>query len=155
VARLKPTKTATAPVLMTQACFRAPSIGRTGVSRALCEAARSAVADSSCLGSGSAAKTLVRPCIGRLSVAAGTARARWLWQLAAACRAAVLLDMTAKAGKALGPMLPASARECWPFFVVLGSCHAALQGRPRFAVNRLGTPDWWLSPPPTAPRACR
>ena len=61
----------------------------------------------------------------------GTARARWLRQLATACWAEVLLVITAEAGGALGPMLPASARERWPFFVLRGSCHAALPDQPR------------------------
>jgi len=64
------------------------------------------------------AKTLVRPSIRRLSVVAGTARARWLWQLAMACWTDVLTIIAADAGRSLGPMLPASARERWPFFVV-------------------------------------
>ena len=126
----KRTETAAAPVLMTQACFRAPSIERMVASRALCEASRSAAADSPRLGSGSVAKTLVRPCIRRLSVVAGTARTRWLWQLAAACWAAVLTAMFAEAGRALGPMLTASAREHWPSFVVRDSCHTALPDQP-------------------------
>eukprot|EP01043_Picozoa_sp_COSAG02_P029628 COSAG02_NODE_1853_length_10660_cov_23.960231_6_plen_217_part_00 len=111
---------------MTQAYFRAPSIGRMWSPRTLCEAARSAAADFPCLGSGSTAKTLVRPCFRRLSVAGGTARARWLWQLAAVCWAAMLPGMGVEAGRALGPMLPTSARERWPFFPARGSCHAAL-----------------------------
>ena len=94
--------------------------------RPVCETARSAAADSPCLGSGSATKTLVHACIGRVSVAAGTARARWLRQLAAACWAEVSPTTTAEASRALGPMLPASARERWPFFVLRDSCHAAL-----------------------------
>eukprot|EP01044_Picomonas_judraskeda_P036956 COSAG03_NODE_16557_length_398_cov_0.842809_1_plen_61_part_01 len=57
--------------------------------RSVCEAASSAAADPPCLGSGSATKTLVHPCIGRVSVAAGTARARWLRQRAAVCWAEV------------------------------------------------------------------
>ncbi len=119
-------KTATAPVLMTAGWVRAPSMGRTGATRALCEAARSAAADSLCLGSGSTAKTLVRPCIRRLSVVAGTARARCLRQLAAVRWAEVLPITTTKAGRALGPMLPASARERWPYCVLRDSCHSAL-----------------------------
>ena len=98
--------------------------------RALCEAARSATADSLCLGSGSTAKTLVRPCIRRLSVVAGTARARWLWQLAMACWADVLSTIAFEAGRSLGPMLPASAQERWPFFVMRDSCHAAVPDQP-------------------------
>ena len=98
--------------------------------RPVCEAARSAAADSPCLGSGSAAKTLVQPCIGRLSVVAGTAGARWLRQLAAVCWAEVLPATATEADRALGPMLPASARERWPFCVVRDSCHAALPDQP-------------------------
>ena len=78
-------KTAKAHVLMAEAWARTPSIGRTGMLTPVCEAARVAPADAACLGSGSAARTLVHPCIGRLSVAGGTARARWLQQLAAVC----------------------------------------------------------------------
>ncbi len=121
---LKRTKTATAPVLMMQAYFRARSIGRMGLHRALCEAARSAAADSPCQGSGSAAKTLFRPCIRRLSVAAGTARARWLRELAAACWSVVLPVIVVDPGRVLGPVLRASAREHWPFFVLRDSSHA-------------------------------
>ena len=88
----------------------------------VCEAARSAPADAACLGSGSAARTLGHPCIGRLSVAGGTARARWLRQLAAVCWAEVLPATTTEADRALGPMLPSSARGHWPFCVVRDSC---------------------------------
>ena len=38
--------------------------------------------------------------------------------------------MAAEAGRALGSMLPASARERWPFFVVRDSCHAAVPDQP-------------------------
>eukprot|EP01043_Picozoa_sp_COSAG02_P047608 COSAG02_NODE_4582_length_5188_cov_2.108166_4_plen_292_part_00 len=123
-------KTGRAPVLMAGAWVRAPSIGRTGASRALCEVARSAAADSPCLGSGSSAKTRARPCIRRLSMVAGTARARWLRQLAAACWAETLPATATEADRALGPMLPASARERWPFCVVRDPCHAALPDQP-------------------------
>ena len=122
--------------------------------RPVCEAARSAAADSPCLGGGSATKTLVHPCIGRLSVVAGTARARWLWQLAAVCWADVLPVTTTEAGRGLGPMLPSSARELWPFCVLRDSCHAAKLDKPRFAVNWLGMLCWWLSPPPAHPQTC-
>ena len=79
--------------------------------RPVCGVARSAPADAACLGSGSATKTLVHRCIGRLSVAGGTARARWLRQLATAACATVLPATTVEADRALGPMLPSSARE--------------------------------------------
>jgi hypothetical protein len=98
--------------------------------RAVYEAVRSAAADSSCFGSGSAAKTLVRACIGRLFVVAGTARARWLRQLAAVCWAEMLPFTTNEAGRALGPMLPASGWEPWPFCVLRDSCHAAVPDQP-------------------------
>ena len=49
-------KTAKAPVLMAEAWARTPSIARTGMPRPVCEAARSAAADSPYLGSGSATK---------------------------------------------------------------------------------------------------
>ena len=97
-------KTAKAPVLMAEAWTRTPSIGRTGMLTPVCEAARLAPADAACLGSGSAARTLVHPCIGRLSVAGGTARARWLRQLAAVCWAEVLPATTTEADRALGPI---------------------------------------------------
>ncbi len=115
---------------MAGAWVRAPSIGRTAPSRALCEVARSSAADSPCLGCGSAARTLVHACIGRLSTVAGTARARWLRQLVAVCWAEALLITVVEAGRALGPMLPTSAREHWPFFVLRDSCHAALLAQP-------------------------
>jgi hypothetical protein len=92
----------------------------------VCEVARSAAADSPCLGSGSGTKTQVHACIGRLSAVAGTARARWLWQLAAVCWAEVLRATTDEADRGLGPMLPPSACELWPFCVLRDSCHAAL-----------------------------
>ena len=98
--------------------------------RPVCEAARSAAADSPCLGSGSATKTLVRLCIGRLSVVAGTARARWLRQLAGACWAEVLPTTIAEADRVLGPMLPSSAQELWPFFVLRNPCPAAPPDEP-------------------------
>ena len=123
-------KTAATPVLMAEAWVRAPSIGKTGAPRALCEAAASAAADTACLGRGSATKTQVRLCFGRLSVVAGTGRARWLWQLVAVCWAEVPSIVAAGAGRALGPMLPTSARERWTFCVLRDSCHAALQDQP-------------------------
>ncbi len=55
-------KTVTAPVLMAEAWVQAHSIGRTGMHRPVYEVARSATTDSPCLGSGSAARTLVRAC---------------------------------------------------------------------------------------------
>ena len=123
-------KTATAPRLIAEAWSRTPSIGKTGMPKPVCEAVRSTPADVPCLGSGSAARTLVQPCIGRVSVAAGTARARWLRQLAAICWAEVLPVTTAEANRALGPMLPSSAWEHWPFCVVRDSCHAAQPYQP-------------------------
>jgi hypothetical protein len=95
-------------------------------SRALCEAVISAAADAPYLGSGGDAETLVRLCIGRLSMVAGIAHARCLRQLAAVCCADALPAIVTEEGRALGPMLPASAREHWPFFVLRDSCHAAL-----------------------------
>ena len=86
--------------------------------RPVCGVARSAPADAACLGSGSATRTLVHACIGRLSVVAGTARARCLRQLAAVYRAEMLPAINAEADRALGPMLPSSARERWPFCVL-------------------------------------
>ena len=134
-------KTAEAPVLMAEAWARTPSIARTGMPRPVCEAARSAAANSPYLGSGSATKTLVHACIGRLSVVAGTARARWMWQLAAVCWAEMLPTTIVEADRVLGPMLPSSARELWPLCVLRDSCHAALPDQPGFTTNWLKTPD--------------
>ena len=94
------------------------------------EATRSAAAYSPCLGSGSATRTLVRACIERVSVVAETARARCLRQLAAVCWAEVLPVTVTETGRALGPMLPSSAWECWPFCVLRDSWHAALPDQP-------------------------
>eukprot|EP01043_Picozoa_sp_COSAG02_P003426 COSAG02_NODE_83_length_39665_cov_25.213719_25_plen_188_part_00 len=69
-------------------------------------------------------------CIGRLSAAVGTGRARCLWKAAAVCWAEVLPFLAADACRALGPMLLSSAREPWPFFVLRDSCHAALPDQP-------------------------
>ena len=145
-------KTARAPVLMARAWVRTPSIERTGAFRALYEAARSAVANSLCLGSGSTAKTQVRLCIRRLSVVAGTAHVRWLWQPASICWAAVIPVIATDAGRALGPMLPASARERWPFFVVRDSCHAALLDQPGLPLIASGR---WTSGSRRHPRPLR
>ena len=51
-------------------------------------------------------------------------------KLAAVCLAEVLPVTAADAGRALGPMLPSSARERWPFCVLRDSCHAALPDQP-------------------------
>ena len=80
-------KTATAPAVMTEAWVRTHSIGRTGARRPACEAATAATADAACLGCGNDARTVVRVCIGRLSVVAGTARARWCSPFAVVCLA--------------------------------------------------------------------
>ena len=69
-------------------------------------------------------------CIGRLSAAVGTGRARCLWKAAAVCWAEVLPVIAADAGRALGPMLLASAWERWPFCVLRESCHAAMPDQP-------------------------
>ena len=130
-------KTAKAPVLMAEAWARTPSIARTGMPRPVCEVARSAAADSPCLGSGRATKTLAHARIRRLSVVAGTARARWMWQLAAVCWAEMLPTATAEADRGLGPMLPSSARELWPF------CVLRLPDQPGFTTKWLETPGWW------------
>ena len=130
VSVLKRRKTGRTPVLMVGAWVRAPSIGRSEPPGAACLAARSATAYAACLGSGSAAKTLARACIGRLSEPAGTGRARWLWRLAGSCCAEVLPITIAEADRALGPMLPSSARELWPFFVLRDPRHAALTDEP-------------------------
>ena len=127
---LKRTKTGRAPMLMVGAWVRAPSIGRSEPPGALCLGARSAAACAACLGGGSAAKSLVRACIGRLSEPAGAGRARWLRRLAGSCCAEVLPVTAAEAGRALGPMLPSSARELWPFCVLRDSCHAAVPDEP-------------------------
>jgi len=127
-------KTARDPVLMAEAWVRTHSIGRTGPHRPACEAATSATADAACLGCGNAARTVVRVCIGRLSVVAGTARARWCSPFATICWAEVLPVTAADADRALGPMLPSSARERWPFCVLRDSCRAALP-------DQLGSPS--------------
>jgi hypothetical protein len=145
-------KTAKAPVLMAEAWARTPSITRTGMSRPVCEAARSAAADSPCLGSGSATKTLAHACIGRLSVVAGTARARWCSPFAVVCWAEVHRVVASEADRGLGPMLPASARERWPFCVLRDSCHAALpdqSGLPQIGSGR------WTGGSRRRPRALR
>ena len=139
---------------MAGAWVRAPSIGRMAPFRALCEAATSAAADVACLGCGSAARIVVRLCIGRLSVVAGTARAHWCSPFAAVCWAEVLPVTAAEAGRALGPMLPASARELWPLRVLRGFVSRSSAGSARFDVKWLGTPDWRLSPPPIPRHTC-
>ena len=118
--------------------------------RPVYEVAKSAAADSAGFGNGSAARTLAS-CVRRTAlVVAGTAPARWLWQLAAACWAKMIRYTTTEAGRALGPMLPASRWEPWPFCVLRDSCHGgSCAGSARLAVDRLGTLDRWLSPPPT------
>ena len=118
---LKRTQTGRAPMLMVGAWVRAPSIGRSKPPGAVCLAVRSAAAYAACLVSGSAAKSLVHACIGRLSEPAGTGRARWLRRLAGICCAEMLPITAAEAGRALGPMLPSSARELWPFSVLRGA----------------------------------
>ena len=123
-------KTARAPMLMAGAWVRAPSIGRSEPSGAVCVAARSAATYTACLGSGSAAKTLDHACIGRLSEPAETSHARWLWQLGGSCCAETLPTTADEAGRALGPMLPSLARELWPLFVLRDSCHAAPADEP-------------------------
>jgi hypothetical protein len=123
-------ETATSPVLIPGAWVRTHSIGRTGLRRPACEAATSATADAACLGCGNDARTVVRVCIGRLSVVAGTARARRCSPFAAVCWAEVLPVIVTETGRALGPMLPSSARERWPFCVLRDSCHAALPNQP-------------------------
>ena len=104
------------------------------------EAARSAAADSACLGSGSTTRHWFTACIGRLSAAVGTGRARCLWKAAAVCWAEVLPVIAADAGRALGPMLPSSARERWPFCMLRDSCHAALPDQPGLPSN--GSERW-------------
>ena len=94
------------------------------------EAARSAAADSACLGSGSTARHRFTACIGRLSAAVGTGRARCLWKAAAVCWANALPVTASEADTALRPMLPTSAWEPWPFCVVRESCHAAMPDQP-------------------------
>ena len=98
--------------------------------RPVCGVARSAPADAACLGSGSATRTLVHPCIGRLSVVAETASARWCSPFAAVCWAEAFPVTAVEACRALGLMLPASARERWPFCVLRDSSHAALPDQP-------------------------
>ena len=130
VACVKRRKTVAVAVLAAELWVRTPSIGRTGMSIPVDEVARSAAADSACLGSGSTSRHRFTACIGRLSVVADTGCARRLWQLATVCWAEVLPVTAAEAGRALGPMLPASAREPCPFCVVRDSCHAAVPDQP-------------------------
>ncbi len=113
-------------------------IGRMVPFRALCEATTPATADVACLGCGSAARIVVRLCIGRASVVAGTARARWCSPFAAVCWAEVLPVTAVEAGRALGPMFPASARERWPLRVLRDTNHAALPDRPGLPPNGSG-----------------
>ena len=94
------------------------------------EAARSAAADSACLGSGSTTRHRFTACIGRLSAAVGTGRARCLWKAAAVCCANALPITASEADRALRPMLPTSAWDPWPFCVVRESCHAAMPDQP-------------------------
>ena len=120
---------------------------------------RSAAADTAYLGCGSADKTLTRPCILRLSAVAGAGLTHWLRQLAAVWWAEMLPNLAPVQSGALGPMLPASAREHWPFFVLQGVTQLCRTGR----VCRKLARDWWLSLPtkPTKAasyglhRACR
>ena len=94
------------------------------------EAARSAAADSACLGSGSTSKTPVHRSIGRLSTWLGPAVLAACGRCVAVCWANALPTTASEADKALGPMLPASAWEPWPFCVVRESCHAAVPDQP-------------------------
>ena len=94
------------------------------------EAARSAAADSACLGSGSTTRHRFTTCIGRLSAVVGTGRARCLWKAVAVCWADALQITASEADRALRPMLPTSAWEPWPFCVVRESCHAAVPDQP-------------------------
>ena len=117
--------------------------------RPVCGVARSAPADAACLGSGSATRTRVHACIGRLSVVAGTARARWLRQLAAICWAEVLPVTAAEPNRTLGPMLPASAREHWPSCVLhamlspVHDCVAAKMRNELFLLQAIGGGSDW------------
>ncbi len=115
---------------MVEAWVRTHSIGRMAPFRALCEAATSAAADAACVCCGNAARTVVCSCIGRLSVVAGTAHARWCSPFAAVCWAEALSVTDFQVGRALGPRLSSSAWECWPFCVVRDSCHVALPDQP-------------------------
>jgi hypothetical protein len=123
---------------MAEPWVRTPSIGRTAPFRTLCQATTSATPDAACLSCGSATRTVVRPCIVRLSLVAGTARARWCSPSAASCWDEELPIVAAKAGRALGPMLPASAQERWPFFVLRNACHVALPDQPSLPPNGSG-----------------
>ena len=103
------------------------------------EAARSAEADSACLGSGSTARHRFTACIGRLSASLGTGRVRCMWKTVAVCWANALPVIAFEAGRELRPMLPTSAWEPWPFCVVRESCHTAepdQQGLPSIGLGR-------------------
>ena len=102
-----------------------------------------------CLGSGSDAKSLARACIGRPLEPAGTGRPRWLWRLAGSSCAEMLPITAAEAGKALGPMLPASAREHWPSCVLhamlspVHDCVAAKMRNELFLLQAIGGGSDW------------
>ena len=115
---------------MTEAYARTPLIGRTGMLRPRYEAARSTAADSPCFSSCNAAKTGSPRVHRTASAAVGTGRARCLWQAVAVCWAGALPTTAIEAGRALEPMLPASAREPWPCCVVRDSCHSAVPDQP-------------------------
>ena len=108
------------------------------------EAARSAAADSACLGSGSITRHRSTACIGRLSVVVGTGRARCLWKAVAVCWAYALHITASEADRALRPMLPTSAWERWPFCVLCDAVSHSCAGSAGFSVNRLGMQNWWL-----------
>eukprot|EP01043_Picozoa_sp_COSAG02_P055371 COSAG02_NODE_6408_length_3593_cov_2.949914_5_plen_127_part_00 len=94
------------------------------------EVARSAAADSACLGSGSTVKALVHR-EHRTPLRGGwDCRARCMWKVVAVCWANALSATASESGRALGPVLPSSAWEPWPFCVVRESCHAAMPDQP-------------------------
>jgi hypothetical protein len=144
---LKRRKTSRAPMLMVKAWVRAPSIRRSEPPGDVCLAARSAAACAPCLGSGSASKSLAHACIGRPLELAGTGCPRWLWWLAGSCCAEMLPITAAEAGKALGPMLPASAWEHWPSCVLramvspVHDCVATKMGNELFLLQAIGQED--------------
>ena len=101
------------------------------------EAARSAAADSACLGSGSTTRHRFTACIGRLSAAVGTGRARCLWKAVAVCWADALHTTASEADRALRPMLPTSAWDPWPFCVCLDTRWVARRVEGIFDLDKL------------------
>ena len=115
---------------------------------AVCASVTACVVWAACFGRGTVAKTRVQQCIAHLCVVAGTGGIRCLRQLAIAHWAQTLPITATEGGRVLRPMILAPAQEPRPFCVLCDSCHAALSDQPGSPQIRLGTPGWWLLPPP-------